>query len=279
MVRFFRKYFCYLFLGAAVLLCAGCGDVEKADQNVVPPRVFVKAPGDSILASLTCGPQCSQKSRGNIYPVDSNDVQVISGNRPLEEILKIVRKRLPGLRHVYSRWLKKGDDFNGRLVFEIEIDSVGAVARADIKSSTTGMSQFDEDIRTALSRWRFDCRNLWEPCGEIVFEISFQFYIDESVQKQEYKRLPPYRENLSLTPASSMILDSLKKTYEEKAYVTKESKFFFVWRKGSSYTCKDVYATISPVVADVKEIDFFKGNDLTTNKKYEVVPIGKTCQE
>ena len=84
-------------------------------------------------------------------------------------ILKVIRQRTPGLRHIYNKhlmvnhrkaYLKNNQDkvnpnFNGTIVFQLNIDADGFVQKVEIQSSNTGNKDFDDEVKRALSHWKF----------------------------------------------------------------------------------------------------------------------------
>ena len=84
-------------------------------------------------------------------------------------ILRVIRQRIPGLRHIYNKHLNKNrakscqknnqddvdPDFSGTIFFELNIDASGFVQKIDIQSSNTGNKDFDDEVKNAISRWIF----------------------------------------------------------------------------------------------------------------------------
>jgi len=86
-----------------------------------------------------------------------------------DSVLKVIRQRTPGLRHIYNKHLRKNrakaclknsqdnfnPDFNGMVVFKLNINADGSVQKIEIQSSNTGNKDFDDEVKRALSRWKF----------------------------------------------------------------------------------------------------------------------------
>lgn len=84
-------------------------------------------------------------------------------------VLKVIRQRIPGLRHIYNKHLIRNrakscqknnqdnvdPDFNGTIVFQLNIDADGSVKKIEIQSSNTGNKDFDDEVKRAISRWIF----------------------------------------------------------------------------------------------------------------------------
>ena len=99
-------------------------------------------------------------------------------------ILRVIRQRIPGLRHIYNKHLIRNraktcqknnqdnvdPDFNGTIVFQLNIDADGSVKKIEIQSSNTGNKDFDDEVKRAISRWIFPKLK----SGEVVtFPITF----------------------------------------------------------------------------------------------------------
>ena len=99
-------------------------------------------------------------------------------------ILKVIRQRTPGLRHIYNKHLRKNrakaclknsqdnfnPDFNGMVVFKLNINADGSVQKIEIQSSNTGNKDFDDEVKRALSRWKFPKMNSNET---VTFPVTF----------------------------------------------------------------------------------------------------------
>jgi TonB family protein len=95
------------------------------------------------------------KAKGNIKTPSESDVIIGSGSRSASDIMKAVRQRTPGLRHIYNKFLKKKPGFQGKVTLKFTIAPGGEVVSISIASSTTGYGEFDREIKNAVSRWSF----------------------------------------------------------------------------------------------------------------------------
>ncbi|MDY6331647.1 MAG: AgmX/PglI C-terminal domain-containing protein [Fibrobacter sp.] len=98
------------------------------------------------------------KAKGSIKTPSTRDV-IISyndGNRSENDIMKVVRQRTPGLRHIYNKSLKKKPGFQGKVTLKFTIAPGGEIISISIVSSTTGFSEFDREIKDAVGRWTFN---------------------------------------------------------------------------------------------------------------------------
>ncbi|MCF0224041.1 MAG: TonB family protein, partial [Fibrobacter sp.] len=100
----------------------------------------------------------STKAKGNLRTPSAKDIDMGSGsgNRSVTDIMKVVKRRTPGLRHIYNKFLKKNPGFAGKVTLKFTIAPGGEVIQNTIISSTTGYGEFDQEIRNAVSGWNFD---------------------------------------------------------------------------------------------------------------------------
>ena len=99
----------------------------------------------------------STKSIGKLKPPSERDIDVGHGNssRSASDIMKVVRQRTPGLRHIYNKFLKKKPGFQGKVTLKFTIAPGGEVVSIAVVSSTTGYTEFDSEIKGAVGRWTF----------------------------------------------------------------------------------------------------------------------------
>ena len=97
------------------------------------------------------------KAKGNIKTPSARDIDMGAGggSRSAADIMKVVRQRTPGLRHIYNKFLKKKPGFQGKVTLKFTIAPGGEIISISIASSTTGYGEFDGEIKTAVSRWKF----------------------------------------------------------------------------------------------------------------------------
>lgn len=96
------------------------------------------------------------KVNGKVAISAESDIEVsgeISNTKPL--VLKTIRNRIPGLRHISHKYLKKKPEFDGMVVLNLKIAAGGVVENVDVMSSTTGYQEFDAEIAKQTSRWHF----------------------------------------------------------------------------------------------------------------------------
>jgi TonB family protein len=99
----------------------------------------------------------STKAKGNIKTPSARDIDMVAGggSRSAADIMKVVRQRTPGLRHIYNKFLKKKPGFQGKVFLKFTIAPAGEVISISIASSTTGYGEFDAQIKNAVGNWTF----------------------------------------------------------------------------------------------------------------------------
>ncbi len=114
--------------------------------------------GDGLAGLLGGGGGgIATKARGSIKTPSERDIDMGAGggSRSAADIMKVVRQRTPGLRHIYNKHLKKNPGFAGKVTLKFTIAPGGDVISISISSSTTGVSAFDNEIKNAVGRWTF----------------------------------------------------------------------------------------------------------------------------
>jgi TonB family protein len=79
-----------------------------------------------------------------------------SGQRSTESILRVIRQHTPGLRHTYNKYLKTNPGFKGKITLKFAIAPSGAIVELTIVGTTTGVGEFDQEIRDKVRTWRFE---------------------------------------------------------------------------------------------------------------------------
>ena len=79
-----------------------------------------------------------------------------SGQRSTESILRVIRQHTPGLRHTYNKYLKTNPGFKGKITLKFAIAPSGAIVELTIVGTTTGVGEFDSEIRDKVRTWRFE---------------------------------------------------------------------------------------------------------------------------
>ncbi len=130
---------------------------------------------EGSFADLMGGPTgvLSTKAKGNLRTPSAKDIDMGSGGgtRSVTDIMKVVKRRTPGLRHIYNKFLKKNPGFSGKVTLKFTIAPGGEVIQNVIVSSTTGFAEFDQEIRKAVSGWTFDVIK----SGNTTVTIPFTF--------------------------------------------------------------------------------------------------------
>ncbi len=79
-----------------------------------------------------------------------------SGARSTESILRVIRTHTPGLRHTYNKYLKTNPGFKGKVTMKFTIAPSGSIIELVVVASTTGVSDFDSEIRDQIKSWKFE---------------------------------------------------------------------------------------------------------------------------
>ena len=119
------------------------------------------------------------RARGVAKAPTYEELSVVSGvdsNRVL--VLRTICQRTPGLRHIYNKHLKRNPSFSGTIVFRLNINADGTVQNVQIDSTTTGNTDFDEEVQKAVGRWNFPKKN----SGEVA-TFPIRFYEDEPAKQ------------------------------------------------------------------------------------------------
>lgn len=97
------------------------------------------------------------KARGTIKTPSARDIDMGAGggSRSAADIMKVVRQRTPGLRHIYNKFLKKQPGFAGKVTLRFTIAPGGDIISISIASSTTGFGEFDNAVKNTVKRWTF----------------------------------------------------------------------------------------------------------------------------
>ena len=114
--------------------------------------------GDGLAGLLGGGGGgIATKAKGSIKTPSMRDIDMGAGggSRSAADIMKVVRQRTPGLRHIYNKCLKKKPGFQGKVTLRFTIAPGGEIISISTVSSTTGFSEFDSEIKNAVSRWTF----------------------------------------------------------------------------------------------------------------------------
>jgi TonB family protein len=135
-----------------------------------PRRSFEK---DGLLGSLSNVPRL----RGSVkvlYEKIKSANKRTPNQDTFSRVESVFRLRAPGLKHIYCKYLKKNSDntFEGVITLKLTIAADGTVNESSIKKSTTGVKEFDENIRTVVSRWTFTKVK----SGTIVVYVPIRFY-------------------------------------------------------------------------------------------------------
>ena len=135
-----------------------------------PRRSFEK---DGLLGALSNVPRL----RGSVkvlYEKIKSANKRTPNQDTFSRVERVFRLRAPGLKHIYCKYLKKnsGNTFEGVITLKLTIAADGRVKESSIKKSTTGVKEFDEEIRKAVSQWTFPKVK----SGTTVVYVPIRFY-------------------------------------------------------------------------------------------------------
>lgn len=111
--------------------------------------------GDGLAGLLgSGGGGIATKANGSIRTPSERDLDIV-GSRSAADIMKVVRQRTPGLRQIYNKFQKRKPGLQGKVTLKFTIVPDGEIISISIVSSTTGYGEFDNEIKTAVSHWKF----------------------------------------------------------------------------------------------------------------------------
>ena len=152
----------------------GINDGSEGRFNNGPENASVD--GRSILQSLL--------GNSNVFPskwtlkvlyknIEFADKQTVNQDM-VSRVKRVFQQRSPGLKHIYRKFIKKNPNntFDGVITLKLTIAADGRVKKSSIKGSTTGVKEFDEEIRKAVSRWTFPKVK----SGTTVVYVPIRFY-------------------------------------------------------------------------------------------------------
>lgn len=146
--------------------------MKRKDEN--PSEPSGGGIGDGLAGLFSGkGGKNAIKAIGNIESPSADDVGV-TGSIDHERVMKVVRQRLPGLSHLYNKYLKKKPGFQGKVVLKIDVNANGQVTYISVNSSTVNYPEFENEIAEAVSRWKFE-----NSTGNTIITIPCTFKINE----------------------------------------------------------------------------------------------------
>jgi len=143
-------------------------------DGVVAPRSGFEKDG---LLQVFLRSTNTAKLRGTVKVLYKNiefaDKQTVNQDM-VSRVKRVFQQRSPGLKHIYRKFIKKNPNntFDGVITLKLTIAADGRVKKSSIKGSTTGVKEFDEEIRKAVSRWTFPKVK----SGTTVVYVPIRFY-------------------------------------------------------------------------------------------------------
>lgn len=127
-------------------------EIDDEPETSTSPHYGV----DDGLAGLLGGGGggVATRAKGSVRTPTERDVKV-EGGLPLKNVMNVIRQRTPGLRHIYNKFLNKKPGFSGKVTVKFTVAPNGEVTRISIASSNTKYKDFENEIKSAVSRWKF----------------------------------------------------------------------------------------------------------------------------
>ena len=128
-----------------------------------------------VMSSFPDNPPVKNMYKGHVKIPSLSDIKVKNkkgANRSASDIIKIARRRAPGLRHVYNKNLKKNPGLQGEIALKFTIAPEGKITDVSIVSSTTQNSKFDAEIQQLVGSWVFHRVK----SGNTIVSIPFTFF-------------------------------------------------------------------------------------------------------
>ena len=148
-------------------------DNEEFSRNInkILSSLDGAADGESAGGS---GDGFATRAKGSVKLPTEEDTKIISdkGRRTSADILKIVRQRKPGLRHIYNKYLKKQPSFSGKVTLRFTIAPDGDIISISVASSSTGFTEFDDAVKNTVKRWTFSKVKSGNTTMTILFTFS-----------------------------------------------------------------------------------------------------------
>lgn len=153
--------------------------------GVIAPRPSIRNTSvDGILQALNGGAS-TVKLRGAVKvlyeKIEFADKQTFDQNL-IYRIKRFFQQRTPGLRHVYRKFLKKNSDntFEGEITFKLTIAADENEKKSSISFSTTGVKDFDEEIKKLIGLWTIPKVK----SGTTVVYVPIRFYEEDKTSSQ-----------------------------------------------------------------------------------------------
>lgn len=197
MVKNFSKFLGKIALMTAAALWSACNDSDKKAEDpksdtksIVNPIKLKKGEVSKIyrdsfhikteksnldgllqtvaLYGVSSDVVCDSCPRGyvprcRIRPLSEKNIVIKGLDIDVQTFLKVYRQRVPGLRFVCNKYIRKRSDsaneFAEKIVLTLKIASGGEVEKVEITSTTIAenspFSAMNEEIKESVSRWIF----------------------------------------------------------------------------------------------------------------------------
>ena len=117
------------------------------------------------------------KPKYTVKKLTEDDIEV-SGALSTTDVFKTAQLLRYRLSRIYQKSIKKHPGLEGTVTLKFTIIEDGSISDISIKSSTTGKKDFNEEVKEAVSRWKFKKVD----SGSTTVTISFTFSENSSVE-------------------------------------------------------------------------------------------------
>jgi TonB family protein len=145
-----------------------------------------------------------------IKPPKMQDIDMGSGDasRSKQEIMAVVSARMPGLRNVYTKYLKSRPGFSGKVTLKFTIDPSGDIIDIAIMSSTTGYAEFDNAVKNMVAAWKWKAIKSGHTIPTIPFNFDDPVDVGGSYERevqvpQPRETVPQSREGVTVSGAAA----------------------------------------------------------------------------
>lgn len=108
---------------------------------------------------LTTG-SSSKKIKSLVKLPTSKDIEILTQDSKKDilgkiRILRVLRSRTPGLRHIYKKYLKTNKTFEAKIWIKMTIDASGKIIKINVDSTTSKNDAFEKIALKKIKLWKF----------------------------------------------------------------------------------------------------------------------------
>ncbi|MCF0221973.1 MAG: AgmX/PglI C-terminal domain-containing protein [Fibrobacter sp.] len=143
--------FCLGLVSATLIACGDMNSENKASKGAAVPAGFAEqrmiVDAVDTLDSFTGGVILPKGSEVSLHG------KKVTGGLPA--IMKFLEERKTGLNYIYKKHQKVNFGFEGSITLDVTVDPCGDVSGIVEISSTTGVPEFNTEIKNSFSRQQF----------------------------------------------------------------------------------------------------------------------------